>query len=61
MQQQTGSDTNPTDYPSSEPQENQKDSTLATASSQLLPGAPLKHQKHPKMGAPNTELRWEYA
>ena len=27
-------DTNPTDYPSSEPQENQKDSRLAAASSQ---------------------------
>ena len=42
-----GRDTNPTDYPSSETQENQKDSRLATASSQYLRGAYLKHQKAP--------------
>ena len=35
---------NPTECPSSDPQENQKDSKLATASSQYFPGAYLKHQ-----------------
>ena len=49
-QQPNGSDKNPTDCPSSEPQGSQKDSRVATASSQYLPGAYLKHQKAPYFG-----------